>query len=66
MQRALILIGAVLLAAGLLWPWLAKLGLGHLPGDISIERNGFRFFFPITTSIIISLIISIVLWWFKK
>jgi hypothetical protein len=66
MRRALILIGAVLLAAGLLWPWLAKLGLGRLPGDISIERDGFRFWFPITTSVIISLIISIVLWWFKK
>ena len=66
MRRALILIGAVLLAAGLLWPWLTKLGLGRLPGDISIERDGFRFFFPITTSVIVSLIISIVLWWFKK
>ncbi len=66
MRRALILIGAVLLAAGLLWPWLAKLGLGRLPGDILIERDGFRFWFPITTSVIISLIISIVLWWFKK
>jgi DUF2905 family protein len=66
MRRALILIGAVLLTAGLLWPWLAKLGLGRLPGDISIERDGFRFWFPITTSVIISLIISIVLWWFKK
>ena len=66
MRRALILIGAVLLAAGLLWPWLAKLGLGRLPGDISIERDGFRFWFPITTSVIISLIISVVLWWFKK
>jgi hypothetical protein len=66
MRHALILIGAVLLAAGLLWPWLAKLGLGRLPGDISIERDGFRFWFPITTSVIISLIISIVLWWFKK
>jgi hypothetical protein len=66
MRRALILIGAVLLAAGLLWPWLAKLGLGRLPGDISIERDGFRFWFPITTSVIISLIISSVLWWFKK
>ncbi|MDQ3732033.1 MAG: DUF2905 domain-containing protein [Pseudomonadota bacterium] len=66
MRRALILIGAVLLAAGLLWPWLAKLGLGRLPGDISIERDGFRLWFPITTSVLISLIISIVLWWFKK
>ncbi len=66
MQRALILIGVVLLAAGFLWPWLAKLGLGRLPGDISIERDGFRFWFPITTSVIISLIISSVLWWFKK
>ncbi len=66
MRRALILIGALLLALGLLWPLLSKFGLGRLPGDISIERDGFRFFFPITTSVIISLIISIVLWWFRK
>jgi hypothetical protein len=60
-QKALIITGAVLLAIGLLWPWLLKLGLGRLPGDIVIEREGFVFYFPVTTMILIS-IIATVLW----
>jgi hypothetical protein len=64
--RVLITIGSILVVIGLLWPWLQKLGLGRLPGDIVIERDNFRFFFPITTSIIISLIVSLVLWWLRK
>ncbi len=66
MARALITIGLILVAVGLLWPWLQRIGLGRLPGDLVIERDNFRLFFPITTSIIISLIISIVLWWLRK
>ena len=66
MQRALIIIGLILVAAGLLWPWLGKLGLGRLPGDIRIERDGFGFYFPLTTDILISLVISIVLWLLRK
>ena len=62
MQRLLIAIGAVLLLAGIAWPWLAKLGLGRLPGDIRIEtENGF-FYFPITTCIVISVVVSLVFW----
>jgi hypothetical protein len=66
MQRALIMIGAVLLLAGLAWPWLAKLGLGRLPGDIVIERDHVRFYFPIVTSLVISLILSLILWLWRK
>jgi hypothetical protein len=66
MQRWLILIGIVILAIGLLWPWLAKLGLGRLPGDIRIEREGFSFYFPLMTGLIVSAIISIVLWLFRR
>ncbi|OGT20859.1 MAG: hypothetical protein A2V90_04500 [Gammaproteobacteria bacterium RBG_16_57_12] len=66
MPRLLITVGAVCLVLGLLWPWLSKLGLGRLPGDIAIERNGFRFYFPITTSIIISLILTLLLWLLRK
>ncbi|MFP3943941.1 MAG: DUF2905 domain-containing protein [Alphaproteobacteria bacterium] len=62
MSRFLITLGIVLLAAGLLWPWLAKLGLGRLPGDIVIERENFRLYFPITTSILISLVLSVILY----
>jgi Protein of unknown function (DUF2905) len=62
MARWLIILGIVLLLAGLLWPWLAKLGLGRLPGDIVIERENFRMYLPITTSILISIVLSLILW----
>ena len=62
MARWLIILGVVLIAAGLLWPWLAKLGLGRLPGDIVIERDNFRAYIPITTSIVISVVLSLILW----
>jgi hypothetical protein len=62
MARWLIILGVVLILAGLLWPWLTKLGLGRLPGDIVIERDGFRFYFPLMTSILISLVLSLILW----
>jgi hypothetical protein len=62
----LITIGVVLVAVGVLWPLLAKLGLGNLPGDIRIERKGFTFYFPITTGILVSLLISLLLWIFRR
>lgn len=65
MAKWLITLGLILLATGLLWPWLSRLGLGHLPGDIRIERDGKVFYFPVTTSIIISLILSLLLRLFK-
>jgi hypothetical protein len=66
MQRILIIIGVGLLLVGLLWPWLSKLGLGRLPGDIRIEtENGF-FYFPITTCVIISVVISLVIWFIRR
>ena len=66
MQRTLIVIGAAVLLAGLLWPWLSKLGLGHLPGDIRIEtQNGF-FYFPITTSVIVSIVVSLLVWFIRR
>ncbi len=62
MPRFLILLGLVLLAMGLLWPLLAKLGLGRLPGDIVIERESFRLYLPLGTSLLISLALSLVFW----
>jgi hypothetical protein len=62
MSRWLIIFGVVLIAAGLLWPVLQKLGLGRLPGDIVIERENFRLYFPIVTSLIISAVLSVILW----
>jgi Protein of unknown function (DUF2905) len=62
MGRWLIILGVVLVVAGLLWPWLSKLGLGRLPGDIVIERENFRLYLPITTSILVSIVLSLILW----
>jgi Protein of unknown function (DUF2905) len=62
MSGWLIIFGVVLIAAGLLWPLLQKIGVGRLPGDIVIERENFRFYFPIVTSLIISVILTLVLW----
>jgi formate hydrogenlyase subunit 3/multisubunit Na+/H+ antiporter MnhD subunit len=61
-SRFLIVLGLVIVAVGLLWPALSKLGLGRLPGDIVIERDGFSFYFPITTGLVISAFISALLW----
>jgi hypothetical protein len=66
MQRFLILLGAVLVVAGLAWPWLAKLGLGRLPGDIHIEREGFSFYFPLMTCLVVSAVLTLLLWLFRK
>lgn len=66
MQKALVLIGILLIAAGLLWPVLIKLPLGRLPGDIIINRPGFKLYIPITTMILLSLLISLLLWLFRK
>lgn len=65
-SRLLIAIGVILVLVGLLWPLIQKLGLGRLPGDIAIERDHFRFYFPITTSIIISVVLSLILWLFFR
>lgn len=62
MQKTLIAIGIILVITGLFWPWIKKLGLGQLPGDIFIRKGNFVFYFPITTCIIISLIVMII-WW---
>jgi len=61
-SRLLIIFGLVLVAAGLLWPFIAKLGLGHLPGDIVIERGNFRLYIPIASSLLVSVVLSLILW----
>ena len=64
--RVLIIFGIVLVAAGLLWPVIGRLGLGRLPGDIVIEREGFRLYIPITTSLLISAVLTLGFWLFRK
>jgi hypothetical protein len=62
MSRWFIGIGLGLVSVGLLWPWLGRLGLGRLPGDIVIERGNFRFYFPIVTCLVVSGVVSLILW----
>ncbi|HTT07523.1 MAG TPA: DUF2905 domain-containing protein [Gammaproteobacteria bacterium] len=66
MQKLLLALGVCLLLLGAAWPWIAKLGLGRLPGDIVIEREGFRFYFPIVTCLLISAVISLLLWLLRR
>jgi hypothetical protein len=66
MSRLLIILGLVIALIGVLWPWLSKLPLGRLPGDLIVERPGFKLFFPITTMIVVSVVISIILWLMRK
>ena len=62
MQRVLIVLGLVIFATGVLWPWLSRLPLGRLPGDLVVDRPGFRLFAPFTTMIIVSVILSLIVW----
>ena len=62
MQKTLIILGLLLIVIGFAWPWLHSIPLGRLPGDIVIEKGNFRFYFPITTMVIASALISLVIW----
>jgi hypothetical protein len=62
MNRLLIIIGSALILLGLAWPWLRRMPVFRLPGDIVIDRPGFRFFFPITTMLLISALITLISW----
>ena len=66
MSKKLIIVGCLLIVVGLLWPILEKLNLGRLPGDIIVRRDDFRFYFPITTCLVISIVLTILIWLFKK
>ena len=66
MQRTLIVLGLAIAAIGVAWPWLRRLPFGRLPGDIHIVREGFSFHFPVVTSIVVSLVISFLIWFFRR
>ena len=65
-QRFLIGLGLVLLVGGVLWPVLSRIGFGRLPGDIMFQRGGATFYFPLATSIIISIVLSVLIWLFNR
>lgn len=66
MQRGLIVLGLLILVIGLAWPWLSKLPFGRLPGDIAIERDNVKIYFPIVSMLILSVVLSLVLYFFRK
>lgn len=70
MRQLLILLGLILLATGLPWPWLGRVGLGHLPGDIRMSRPGFSFFAPLGSSLVVSaglsLLLALIAWFLRR
>jgi hypothetical protein len=66
MRRILLALGAILTIAGLLWPWIENVPLFHLPGDIIINRPGFKFFLPLTTMLIVSAALSLLAWLIRR
>ena len=62
MARFLIVLGLAILLVGLLWPYLNKLGLGRLPGDIVIERENVTLYIPLATCLLLSLVLSLIVW----
>jgi len=66
MSRTLILIGLGIVVVGLLWPWLSKLPLGRLPGDLLIRREHVTLYIPVTTMVVISAVLSLLVWLFHR
>ena len=66
MRRILLIVGALVIAAGLLWPWLSRLPLGRLSGDFVVERPGLRVYLPLTTSILVSILLPLLIRLFRR
>jgi hypothetical protein len=65
-NRILLVLGSILVILGFAWPLVKRLPLFRLPGDIVIDRPGFKFFFPITSMLLISLVVSLIAWLFRR
>jgi Protein of unknown function (DUF2905) len=66
MNRLLVTLGLLLMLAGVAWPWLRKVPFGRLPGDIVIERPDLKLYLPIVTMLIVSAVVSLLLWLFRR
>ena len=65
--KSLIILGVIFILAGLFWHFGGKyIGFGKLPGDIRVEKEGFRFYFPVVTCLIISVVLSLFLGLIRK
>ena len=66
MQKYLIYLGIVLIVIGFAWPWISKLPIGHLPGDIIIDKPNFKVYIPLASMFLLSLLLSLIMWFFRK
>ena len=66
MAKALMIVGIVLFLTGLVWHWRGSLGLGSLPGDFVFKRGNFSFYFPLTTSLLLSVLLSLISWLLRR
>ena len=67
MGKVLVIVGVIIVTVGaLLWSGIGAGPLGRLPGDIRIERGGSGFYFPIVTCIIVSIVLSLIMWFFRR
>ena len=66
MAKVFIITGIILIMVGLLWPVWAKLPLGRLPGDIFIQKKNITFYFPLATSLLASIVLSLIVWLLSK
>lgn len=66
MQRTLVTVGLSIALIGLLWPWISRLGFGRLPGDLIIDKPGFKLFAPFTTMIVVSVVVSLIIWLIRR
>lgn len=66
MQKAFIVLGLIFLAIGVVWPWLSSTSFGRLPGDIFVQRDNFKFYFPITSMILVSIVLTFIVWIFRQ
>ena len=65
MQKMLIMLGIIILAVGILYPYIKKIGLGQLPGDLVFKSENSTLFFPIISFIVISVVLTILFNFFK-
>jgi Protein of unknown function (DUF2905) len=66
MSRILIVVGLAIAAAGVLWPWLVRVGVGRLPGDFVVRHGNFTFYAPIATCLVVSIVLSLIFWWISS
>jgi len=62
----LVILAVLFLIAALAWPWLSRLPLGRLPGDLVFDRPGLKIYFPIVSSLLVGFLISLLLWLFRR